>query len=66
MPVSGWVKISDIFLLKFIKHYLLDLICGKNKTGILIYPLIEKLNATKKLVNRKICCINFCRRRCFM
>jgi hypothetical protein len=49
MPVSGWVKISDIFLLKFIKHYLLDLICGKNKTGILIYPLIEKLNATKKL-----------------
>ena len=26
--------------------------------------LIEKLNATKKLVNRKICCINFCRRKC--
>ena len=28
--------------------------------------LIEKLNATKKLVNRKICCNNFCRRRYFM
>ena len=40
MPVSGWVKISDIFLLKFIKYYLLDLICGKNKTGILIYHII--------------------------
>ena len=28
--------------------------------------LIEKLNATKKLVNRKICCNNFCKRRYFM
>lgn len=31
-----------------------------------LYTLIEKLNATKKLVNRKICCNNFCRRRYFM
>ena len=31
-----------------------------------VIALIEKLNATKKLVNRKICCNNFCRRRYFM